>query len=86
MSRDDDNTPVPTTGPGAEIVAKSVRDLETMSDTDLLGQDYPEWLKGRKAAARTTVTKGFDERLRAEDAMAEAEELLKKAEAKLGKK
>ena len=87
MTKDDPDTPVPVPaeGPGSEIVAHSRRELEQMSDAELLGEDYAAWLARRKMEARTTVTKGYDARLRAEEAMAKAEEILKRAEAKLGK-
>lgn len=85
MGDDEDKSlPASTEDPGTEIVVRNVRDLEHMSDAEMLGEDYAEWLRKRKAAARTTATKGYDVRLRAESAMAEAEEQLKKAEDKLG--
>ena len=74
--------PVPTEGPGAEIVARTSGDLNRMSDDDLLGPDYQAWLARRKTDARTTVTKGFDVRLKADEVMARAEDVL----AKLGKR
>ncbi|MEM1379860.1 MAG: hypothetical protein AAGH41_04460 [Pseudomonadota bacterium] len=88
MTRDDENAPVPvpTSGEGSEIVARSAGEVERMSDEELLGHDYQAWLDKRKVAARTTVTKGIDARLRADDVMAEAEDLLARAEARLGKK
>lgn len=72
--------PVPTEGPGAEVIARTAGDLKRMSDDDLLGPDYQAWLTRRRTEARTTVTKGFDVRLKADDVMARAEEILAKVE------
>jgi len=72
--------PIPSEGPGAEIVVRSSADLGRLSDEELLGADYQGWLERQKTQARTTVTKGYDVRLKADDAMARAEEVLAKLE------
>mgnify|MGYP006266236449 CR=1 FL=1 len=76
--------PVPKDGPGAEIVARSRRDIETMTDAELLGGDYSAWLGRQKARAQATAARGQDARLRAEKAMAAAEAQLARLEARRG--
>ena len=63
----------------ADIVARTPRDLKTMSDTDLLGEDYKGWLGEEKSEVNRVLRDGEDARARAERLMARSEALIRKA-------
>ena len=64
-------------GNDGEIVARTPRDLKTMSDVDLLGADYKGWLAEEKGEVARTLRDGDEVRARAERLMARSEALLK---------
>ena len=63
-----------------DIIARSPRDLKTMSDTDLLGADYKSWLGEEKSEVNRVLRGGEDARARAERLMARSEALILKAQ------
>jgi hypothetical protein len=77
--------PRPPSSPASkEVVARSKQDIEGMSDRELLGADYGDWLKAEKRKAKVTLARGGEARLRAEAAIEKAEASLKKAEGQDG--
>lgn len=79
----DDKKLTPSSGAGSEVVVRSQKDLENLSDEELLGTDYKEWLRRRKADAAATLGGGETARERAEEAMKKAETTMKRAKGAL---
>ncbi|GGY46902.1 hypothetical protein [Parvularcula lutaonensis] len=60
------------------------RDLRRVSDKELLGPDYKEWLRKRRSGIDETLRKGRETRSRAEKAIEDAERMLGKSEEVFG--
>ncbi|MEE4208674.1 MAG: hypothetical protein V2I43_05360 [Parvularcula sp.] len=66
---------------GGAIVARRPADIAAMSDEELLGEDYDEWLGEQKNETSRVLSRGQAQRSRAEFAMRKAEASLEKAKA-----
>lgn len=64
---------------GGEIIVRSAKDLENLTDAELLGKDYQAWLRRRKKEAEATLRSGLSARERAERAMKDAEQTVERA-------
>lgn len=71
----------PTDEKAKEIVAWNGRDIKGMSDAELLGPDYKDWLKAEKRAVKGTVLGGTEAREGADRVMERSSALIARVEA-----